>query len=71
LGERAREEIEKRAEAWAELQKIEKWRPNLYAQRDEAAERLEQLEALIAEEQAEAVRLRAIGEGRKPQNAAA
>ena len=50
---------DRRAELWNQMLRMESYLPRLHEQRDEAAERLAELDRLIADEENEARRIRA------------
>ena len=56
-------EVDRRARAWAEVQKINAWMPNVYRQRAAVAAKLQELDEFIAQEEAAKVKLRAITNG--------
>ena len=50
--------VERRAALWCQKERIEKYLPELHRQREEAATRLAELDALIADEEAAAREIR-------------
>ncbi len=55
----AERDIERRAALWHQMLRIEAWLPELYRQRRAAAQRLDELDSLIRDEEAAVAEIRA------------